>query len=75
MSPTFILISVFALIALAVWYFSKTGVISEDTKYLIFNKEDEDKMDPEEFKKAMAANKKHEEMRKEVMSRKSKKND
>jgi hypothetical protein len=35
----------------------------EDIKYVVFDQNDEDKMDPEEFKKAMEVNKHQEELR------------
>ena len=36
----------------------------EDIKYVVFNESDKDKMDPEEFEKAMRVNKEQEEARK-----------
>jgi hypothetical protein len=41
----------------------------EDIKYVVFDQDDEDKMDPEEFKKAMEVNKYQEELRKEYLEK------
>ena len=70
MNEIFIFFMVMLGIVGLVWYFSKTGVISEDTKYLIFDKDDKDRMDPKEFEKAMRINKEHEELRTAVLAKK-----
>jgi nitrogen fixation-related uncharacterized protein len=43
---------------------AKNEQFDEDIKYLVFDQNDEDKMDPEEFKKAMQVNKDQEALRK-----------
>jgi len=39
---------------------AKNEQFDEDIKYLVFNEDDKDKMDPEEFEKAMRVNKEQE---------------
>jgi len=46
---------------------AKNEQFDEDIKYLVFDDNDKDKMDPEEFKKMQAATKKQEARRKEVL--------
>lgn len=48
----------------------KNEQFDEDIKYLVFDEKDRDKMDPEEFAKAQAVNKRQEERRVEVLREK-----
>lgn len=41
----------------------------EDIKYVVFDEDDQDKMSPEEFEKAMAVNKQQEALRKEYLEK------
>lgn len=43
---------------------AKNDQFDEDIKYVVFTEDDKDKMDPEEFEKAMTVNKEQEEARK-----------
>jgi len=55
----------------AVRWAAKNEQFDEDIKYVVFDANDEDKMSPEEFKKAMEVNKAQEELRKEFLERES----
>lgn len=48
------------------------GQFDEDIKYLVFDKNDKDKMTPEEFEKAMQVNKDQERKREEYLKGKQK---
>ena len=47
----------------AIRWAAQNDQFDEDIKYVVFDEKDEDKMDPEEFKKAMKVNKEQEEKR------------
>jgi len=47
----------------AIRWASKNDQFDEDIKYVVFDENDKDKMDPEEFKKAMQVNKDQEALR------------
>jgi len=55
----------------AVRWAAKNEQFDEDIKYVVFDANDEDKMSPDEFKKAMEVNKAQEELRKEFLERES----
>lgn len=48
---------------------AKNDQFDEDIKYVVFDKNDKDKMDPKEYEKAMRVNKEQEELRKEYLQR------
>jgi len=50
----------------------KNEQFDEDIKYLVFDDNDKDKMDPEEFKKMQAATKKQEDRRQEILKEQGK---
>lgn len=61
-----------AIVLTAVYYVrwaAKNDQFDEDIKYVVFDKNDEDKMSPEEFKKAMQVNKDQEALRQEYVER------
>lgn len=62
-----------ALIILAAMYWirwaAKNDQFDEDIKYVVFDKDDQDKMDPEEFKKAMEVNKAQEALREQYLAK------
>lgn len=64
-------------VILAIRWAAKNDQFDEDIKYLVFDENDRDKMDPEEFKKAQLVLKeqikKREEKLREKMARKMKK--
>jgi len=51
---------------------AKNEQFDEDIKYLVFDDNDKDKMDPEEFKKMQAATKKQEDRRTEALKEQGK---
>jgi len=55
---------------IAVRWAAKNEQFDEDIKYVVFDENDRDKMDPAEFEKAMKVNKYQEELRKEFLRRK-----
>jgi nitrogen fixation-related uncharacterized protein len=52
---------------IAIRWAAKNEQFDEDIKYVVFDKDDEDKMSPEEFKKAMEVNKYQEELREKYL--------
>ena len=62
-----------AMIVLAAVYMvrwaAKNDQFDEDIKYVVFDENDQDKMSPDEFKKAMEVNKEQEELRKEYLEK------
>jgi nitrogen fixation-related uncharacterized protein len=48
---------------------AKNDQFDEDIKYVVFDKNDKDKMDPKEFEKAMRVNKEQEALREEYLKR------
>jgi nitrogen fixation-related uncharacterized protein len=52
---------------IAIRWAAKNEQFDEDIKYVVFDKDDEDKMSPEEFKKAMEVNKYQEELREKFL--------
>jgi hypothetical protein len=62
-----------AMIVLAAMYWirwaAKNDQFDEDIKYVVFDKDDRDKMSPEEFDKAMKVNKAQEELREEYLEK------
>lgn len=62
-----------AAIVLTAIYFvrwaAKNDQFDEDIKYVVFDENDEDKMSPEEFKKAMQVNKDQEALRDEYVEK------
>jgi len=48
---------------IAIRWAAKNEQFDEDIKYVVFDEDDQDKMSPEEFKKAMEVNKYQEELR------------
>jgi len=44
-------------------------VVDEDIKYVVFDENDQEKMTPEEFKKAMKVNREQEALREEYLER------
>ena len=52
---------------IAIRWAAKNDQFDEDIKYVVFDKDDEDKMSPEEFKKAMEVNKYQEELREKYL--------
>ncbi|HEY5601888.1 MAG TPA: hypothetical protein VIM41_02145 [Gammaproteobacteria bacterium] len=52
---------------IAIRWAAKNDQFDEDIKYVVFDKDDEDKMSPEEFKKAMEVNKSQEELREKYL--------
>ncbi len=62
-----------AMIVLAAIYWvrwaAKNDQFDEDIKYVVFDQNDQDKMDPEEFKKAMQVNKDQEALRKVYLAK------
>ncbi len=53
----------------AIRWAARNDQFDEDIKYVVFDEKDKDKMDPEEFKKAMQVNKEQEEKRIEALKR------
>lgn len=53
----------------AIRWAARNDQFDEDIKYVVFDEKDKDKMDPEEFKKAMQVNKEQEEKRVEALKR------
>jgi nitrogen fixation-related uncharacterized protein len=51
---------------------AKNSQFDEDIKYLVFSKEDEDKMEPDEFAKSRAVYDKQEKLRTEYIEQKAK---
>jgi len=51
---------------------AKNSQFDEDIKYVIFDKDDEDKMEPEEYAKAREVVEKQEKLREEVLKEKAK---
>lgn len=51
---------------------TKNDQFDEDIKYVVFNNDDEDKMDPEEFAKAKAVVEKQQKLRQEYLQQKAK---
>ena len=60
-----------AIIIFAAMYWirwaAKHDQFDEDIKYVVFDKDDKDKMSPEEFNKAMAVNKEQEVLREQYL--------
>ncbi|KPJ94784.1 MAG: hypothetical protein AMJ55_05700 [Gammaproteobacteria bacterium SG8_15] len=52
---------------IAIRWAAKNEQFDEDIKYVVFDKDDEEKMSPEEFKKAMEVNKYQEELREKFL--------
>lgn len=52
---------------------AKNNQFDEDIKYVVFNADDKDKMEPEEFAKHQQVMKEQEEQRKEYISKKERK--
>jgi len=61
-----------AAILIAAAFFLRWAVknfqFDEDIKYVIFDEQDKDKMDPEEYKKSIEVRKKQEQLRDEVLA-------
>ena len=57
---------------IAIRWAQKNEQFDEDIKYLVFDEEDRDKMDPEEFAKAQAVLKQQIQRRKEVLAEQQK---
>ena len=53
---------------IAIRWAAKNEQFDEDIKYVVFDENDRDKMDPEEFKKAMEVNQEQEELRKKFLA-------
>jgi len=53
----------------AIRWASKNDQFDEDIKYVVFDENDKDKMDPEEFKKAMQVNKDQEALREKYLEK------
>ncbi|NOX42875.1 MAG: hypothetical protein GXP19_03955 [Gammaproteobacteria bacterium] len=53
----------------AIRWAARNDQFDEDIKYVVFDEKDKDKMDPEEFKKAMRVNKEQEEKRVEALKK------
>ncbi len=53
----------------AIRWASKNDQFDEDIKYVVFDESDKDKMDPEEFKKAMQVNKDQEALREKYLEK------
>ncbi len=61
-----------AIVLTAIYYVrwaANNDQFDEDIKYVVFDENDEDKMTPEEFKKAMQVNKDQEALRDEYMEK------
>lgn len=54
---------------IAVRWAAQNDQFDEDIKYVVFDENDKDKMDPEEFAKAMKVNREQEELRKEYLAK------
>ena len=68
-----ILLAILAILVFAFKHCFKQGMLDEDTKYVVFDEKDKDKMDPKEFKKAMKVNKEQEKLREEYLAEQKKK--
>lgn len=53
----------------AIRWAAKNDQFDEDIKYVVFDENDKDKMDPKEFDKAMRVNKEQEQKRVEALAR------
>lgn len=57
---------------IAVRWAAQNDQFNEDIKYVVFDENDRDKMEPEEFEKAMQVNRDQEELRKKYLAKEGK---
>jgi len=62
-------IAIIVAALVAIRWASKNDQFDEDIKYVVFDQNDKDKMDPEEFEKAMQVNKDQEALREEYLEK------
>ncbi|MDQ6954756.1 MAG: hypothetical protein Q9M20_04865 [Mariprofundaceae bacterium] len=65
-------VSILIAVVFGLRWAARNEQFDEDIKYLVFDDNDKDKMDPEEFKKMQAATKKQEARRQELLNERSK---